>query len=169
MFEHRLRKTWIALWLALAAVAPASAADGPPTDFKLDREAKVFESPDRTLRLEQYAKKQEDGGLAFQFWTFDKNHRHAFLLNPGEEGDDQTGYAAGFRFSPDSQWLVRMQKLGSGSQTLFCTAGTGINSYRRPRNPLVIWPGIISSRPRHRRGCIGTPKTLMGSITPLSD
>src|SRR5664279_3042662 len=119
MFDHKPRKTWIALWLTLAAVAPASAADGPQADFKLVRDAKVFKSPDRTLRLEQYAKDAEDGAYVFQFWTFDRNHRHAFLLNPGEVGDDQTGYAAGFRFSSDSQWLVRMQKLGSGSQTLF--------------------------------------------------
>jgi hypothetical protein len=119
MFDHKLRKTWVLLWLAFAMVAPASAADGPRAGFKLDREATVFTSPDNKLRLEQYAKEQEDGGLAFQFWIFDRNHRHAFLLNPGEKGDDQTGYAAGFRFSPDSQWLVRMQKLGSGSQTLF--------------------------------------------------
>jgi hypothetical protein len=119
MFEHRLRKTWIALWLALATVAPAGAADGPQADFKPSRDARVFKSPDRALRLEQYFRKAEDGAYVFQFWTFDRNHRHAFLLNPGEEGDDLTGYAAGFRFSPDSQWLVRMQKLGSGSQTLF--------------------------------------------------
>ena len=119
MFGHNLRKTGIVLGLALAMVAPANAADGPQPDFKLDRKTKVFRSPDRTLRLEHYAKKQEDGSYAFQFWTFDKAHRHAFLLNPGEEGDDVTSYAAGFRFSPDSQWLVRMQKLGSGSQTLF--------------------------------------------------
>lgn len=119
MFEHVLRKTGIALCLAFATVAPASAADGPGAGFKLDRYAKVFKSPDRTLRLEQYARDAEDGAYVFQFWTFDRNHRHAFLLNPGEEGDDRTNYAAGFRFSPDSQWLVRMQKLGSGSQTLF--------------------------------------------------
>jgi len=118
MFDHRLRKTWILLWLALATLAPASAADGPAAGFELDRQAKVFVSPDRQVRLEQYAKTLEDGSWAYQFWTFDAHHRHAFLLNPGED-DDPTGYAAGFRFSPDSQWLVRMQKLGSGSQTLF--------------------------------------------------
>jgi hypothetical protein len=135
MFEHGLRQTWMALLLALATVAPAS-ADGPGAGFKLDRQAKVFKSPDRTLRLEQYAKEQEDGGLVFQFWTFDRNHRHAFLLNPGEEGDDQTGYAAGFRFSPDSQWLVRMQKLGSGSQTLFLYRRNGYQFLLATKKPL---------------------------------
>jgi hypothetical protein len=136
MFEHRLRKTGIALWLALATVAPAGAADGPQADFKLVRDAKVFKSPDRTLRLEQYAREAEDGAYVFQFWTFDRNHRHAFLLNPGEVGDDQTGYAAGFRFSPDSQWLVRMQKLGSGSQTLFLYRRNGYQFSPATKIPL---------------------------------
>jgi hypothetical protein len=116
MFDHRLRETWIALWLALAVVAPAS-ADGPQAGFKLN-EKYTEASPDRQMQVEQYAKEGKDGDLLYQFWTFDSDHRHPFLLNPGE-GDDLAGYAAGFRFSPDSQWLVRMQKLGAGSQTLF--------------------------------------------------
>jgi len=118
MFDQRLREIWIALLLALATVAPAS-ADGPRAGFKLDQEATVFISPDQKVRVEQYYKERKDEWrLLFQFWTFDADHRHGFLLNPGE-GDDLAGYRAGFRFSPDSQWLVRMQKLGSGSQTLF--------------------------------------------------
>jgi hypothetical protein len=115
MFEHRFRETWIALLLALATVAPAS-AEGPRAGFKLNAEA-TFTSPDQTIRVEQYFRDRDDR-LLYQFWTFDADHRHPFLLNPGE-GDDVAGYAAGFRFSPDRQWLVRMQKLGSGSQTLF--------------------------------------------------
>jgi hypothetical protein len=115
MFDHRLRKTCILLWLAFATAAPAS-ADGPEAGFK-PNEKYTETSPDRQVRVEQYAKDSEDGGLLYQFWTFDADHRNAFLLNPGE-GDDLAGYAAGFRFSPDSQWLVRTQKLGAGYQTL---------------------------------------------------
>jgi hypothetical protein len=122
MFEHGLRETWIALLLGLASVAPAR-ADGPRAGFKLNADA-TFTSPDKMVRVEQYAKTSKDGDLLYQFWTFDRDHRHASLLNPGED-DDLAGYAAGFRFSPDSQWLVRMQKLGAGSQTLFL--------YRRKR------------------------------------
>jgi hypothetical protein len=116
MFDRIRREALILLLLGIATAAPAH-ADGPGAGFKLDKEG-TFISPDRTMRLEQYAKKQEDGGRSYQFWTFDRDHRHAFLLNP-DEGDDPTGYAAGFRFSPDSQWLVRMQKQGAGYQTLF--------------------------------------------------
>jgi hypothetical protein len=117
MFDYRLRETWIALLLAFATVAPASAG-GPKAGFKLNPEATVFTSPDQKVRVEQYSKDTKDGGLLYQFWTFDRDRRHTFLLNP-REGDDLAGYAAGFRFSPDSQWLVRMQKLGAGYQTPF--------------------------------------------------
>jgi hypothetical protein len=70
------------------------------------------------MLIEQYAKDRKHGGLLYQFWTFDGDHRHALLLNSGQD-DDVAGYAAGFRFSPDSQWLVRMQKQGAGYATLF--------------------------------------------------
>jgi hypothetical protein len=117
MFDHGLRKTWIALLLAFATMAPAS-AEGPRAGLKLHES--TFTSPDGTIRLEQYSRDTKGGDLRFQFWTFDKDHRQPFRLNPGK-GDDspEPEYAAGFRFSPDSQWLVRMQKLGSGSQSLF--------------------------------------------------
>jgi hypothetical protein len=132
MFDQRLREIWIALLLALATVAPAS-ADGPRAGFKLDQEATVFISPDQKVRVEQYYKERKDEWrLLFQFWTFDADHRHGFLLNPGE-GDDLAGYRAGFRFSPDSQWLVRMQKLGSGSQTLFLHKRKGVSIFTRDR------------------------------------
>ena len=116
MFDrHRLRTAWILLFLGVAMAAPAKAG-GPRAGFKLHPDWS-FTSPDQKVRLEQYAKEKDDR-LLYQFWTFDKDHGRPFLLNPGED-DELAGYAAGFRFSPDSQWLVRMQKLGAGSQTLF--------------------------------------------------
>src|SRR5579863_6659151 len=117
MFEHRLRTASIALLLGTATMSPASAA-GPGGGFKLIPDAPVFKSPHVQLQVEQHAREQKDGGYLVRFWTFGRGHRHAFLLNPGES-DDQAGYQAGFRFSPDSQWLVRMQKLGAGYHTLF--------------------------------------------------
>jgi hypothetical protein len=45
--------------------------------FKRDADG-TFMSPDKKMRVEQYAKKQEDGGRVYQFWTFDRDHRHAF-------------------------------------------------------------------------------------------
>jgi hypothetical protein len=59
MFGQRLREIWIALLLAFATVAPAS-ADGPRAGFKLDQKATVFISPDKKLRVEQYSKDVKD-------------------------------------------------------------------------------------------------------------
>ena len=134
MFEQRLREIWIAVLLSLATAAPAC-ADGPRAGFKLVTDAPVFESPDHKLRLEQYAKEQKDQGLLFQFWIFDADHRHAFLLNRGE-GEDMAGYQAGFRFSPDSQWLVRMQRMGAGYQSLFLYRRNGYQFSPATRKPL---------------------------------
>jgi hypothetical protein len=122
------------LLLGMATAAPAW-ADGPGADFKLDRKARIFKSPDRQVRIEQYAKTLEGGFWAFQFWIFDANHRHAFLLNPDED-NDPASYAARFRFSPDSQWLVRMQRLGSGSQTLFLHRRNGYQFSPATEKPL---------------------------------
>src|SRR5260370_42496262 len=98
MVDHRLRKTGIALWLALATVAPAR-ADGPRASYKLDPEG-TFISPDKKVRLEQYGRGKKDGGLSHQFWTFGRDHRHGFLLKPGK-GHTFPASARGFRFRPD--------------------------------------------------------------------
>src|SRR5450759_1526866 len=111
MFDQRLRGIWILLLLGVATVAPAS-AEGPRAGFKL-RSEDTLVSPDKKVRVEQYSKDLKDEGVLYQFWTFDSNHRHGFLLNP-DEAVDLAGYPAGFRFSPNSQWLVRMQKLRRG-------------------------------------------------------
>jgi hypothetical protein len=114
-------------------MAPAR-ADGPGAGFKLKADG-TFVSLDKTMQVEQYAKEQEDQSLLFQFWTFDGDHRHPFLLNPAEN-DELAGYRAGFRFSPDSQWLVRMQKLGAGSQTLFLYRRNGYQFSPATKKPL---------------------------------
>jgi len=104
------------LWLvALAAAAPAR-ADGPGPDMKLLAD-ETRQSPDRTLTIEQYSKDQGDEGFTYQFWVFDKDRKDASLLNGGED-KDLASYPAGFRFSPNSRWLVRMQGTGAGYSTL---------------------------------------------------
>jgi hypothetical protein len=134
MFVHKLRKIWMALLLALAMVAPARAAS-PGPGFKLNRESSLI-SPDQQIRLEQYYKDSKDHErVTYRFWTFDQAHRHGFLLNPGED-EDLAGYAAGFRFSPDSHWLVRSQKLGAGSQTLFLYRRNGFRFSPATTKPL---------------------------------
>jgi hypothetical protein len=115
MFDRKFRRRWIWVLAGIATASPVY-ADGPPDGFNLKAEATIT-SPDQTLRVEQYYKVLKDQGVLFRFWTFDRDHLHPFPLNPDED-QDLAGYAAGFRFSADSQWLVRMQKLGAGYQTM---------------------------------------------------
>ena len=114
-----LRRTRLLLSLLLGLAALPAHAAGPGPEFKLNADTDdIFTSPDQQIRVEQYAKDTGDEGFLFQFWTFDEKRQHPSLLNAGES-IDLAGYPAGFRFTSDSQFLVRMQKTGAGFQTLF--------------------------------------------------
>ncbi len=106
----------LSLGLALAltlATSPALAASGPPPGFVLTDNADLaFTSPDGATKIEQYMKDSEDlFGVKWQVWA--RRGDQITELKP------EQGYGAGFRFTSDSQWLVRMQKTGSGEQDLF--------------------------------------------------
>src|SRR5438309_6169223 len=108
----------VLMLIGLTALASAS-AEGPGAEFKLRTDADdSFTSPDGQIRVDQYYKDMGDAGFLHHFWTFDDKHQNPSLLNGGET-IDLAGYPAGFRFSPNSQWLMRMQKTGAGSQDLF--------------------------------------------------
>ena len=101
---------WLALALTLVA-APALAASGPPPGFVLTDDADfAFTSPDGATKLEQYMKDGGDWDVKWQVWA--RRGDQMTELKP------EQGYGAGFRFTSDSQWLVRMQKTGSGEQDL---------------------------------------------------
>jgi hypothetical protein len=144
MFDYRSSGIWILLLLGIAVATPAR-AEGPGAGFKLRAEDASI-SPNRALRVEQYSKDMKDDGFLYQFWTFEGDHRHAFLVNPGE-GIDLAGYPAGFRFSPDSQWLVRMQKLGAGYSTLFLYRRKGYQFSPATTKPLgdLVWDYFFNS------------------------
>ncbi|WP_245453839.1 hypothetical protein [Bradyrhizobium sp. AC87j1] len=103
-----------ALGLALAltlAASPALAVSGPPPGFVLSDNAEfAFTSPDKATGIEQYKKDGGDFEMKWQAWA-----RHGDQMT---ELKPEQGYPAGFRFTSDSQWLVRMQKT-SGEQDLF--------------------------------------------------
>ena len=131
-----MRGGWILgiglLVLAAMAAAPVR-AEGPAPDLKrLEDKDDTFKSPDKSIVIEQYARNGGDDGFSYQFWIFDKNHKNAFLLNRDED-KDLAHYPAGFRFSPNSKWLVRMQGTGAGFQTLLL--------YKRDGNRFVAATG----------------------------
>src|SRR5262249_31174884 len=101
----------IGLFLACAIGTMAAQAVGPTGDYKIKPEHN-FTSPDGTTTVEQYAKIDADGDYTWQFWA--RHQDKLTLLKP-----EQAHYAAGFRFTSDSQWLVRIQKTGSGESTLY--------------------------------------------------
>ena len=111
MTAFRRPDWWLALALTLAA-APALAASGPPPGFVLSEDAELtFTSPDKATEIEQYSKDGGDFEMKWQAWA-----RHGEQMT---ELKPEQGYPSGFRFTSDSQWLVRMQKTGSGEQDLF--------------------------------------------------
>jgi hypothetical protein len=134
-----------AIVLALLAAARFSAADGPSAGYKLqDGPDFTFVSPDKQLRVEQYAMVSKDGYWHWQFWVFDKDHKHGCLLNAKPMDD----YSAGFRFSPDSRWLVRMQKTGAGWATLYLYRRDRFNFTEATKEPLgdMAWSYYDSVR-----------------------
>lgn len=96
--------------VGLVAAAKAQSA-GPPADYKIHPDYSVT-SPDGTTTIEQYAKTDAEGDSTWQFWARRKDTLN--LLVP-----EQPDYAAGFRFTRNSQWLVRMQKIGAGEASLY--------------------------------------------------
>jgi len=122
--------------LSALASAPAR-AEGPGPDMKRVDDIKAFKSPDNTLRIEQYFKEIGDDGFgySYEFWMFDKNHKNAVLLNRDED-KELGGYPAGFRFSRNGQWLVRMQKTGAGFATLLLYKRDGNRFVPATKKPL---------------------------------
>lgn len=127
--------------IGLATAAPAS-ADGPGPEYKHLAD-ETFTSPDGQARVEQYST-ERDNDILYQFWIFDPQQRGS-LLNPGEDAD-LAGYRAGFRFSPDSRWLVRMQKVGAGFHTLLLYRRDGNRFLPATAKPLgeLAWDYLFS-------------------------
>ncbi|MGA7787011.1 MAG: hypothetical protein WCA56_02470 [Xanthobacteraceae bacterium] len=101
----------IGLFLACAAAATAAQSAGPGADYAIDTEYTAT-SPDHSTTVEQYSKTDADGDYTWQFWA---RHRNELTLLAPQQPD----YRADFRFTADSQWLVRMQTTGSGEETLY--------------------------------------------------
>jgi hypothetical protein len=108
------RAFWIGLFAACsigvgnaaAAAQPAS----PPPGYDIDAEY-TQKSPDGSTTIEQY---QNKGDWTWQFWV--RRQETYTQLDPGPE---PAGYSADFNFTKDLNWIVREQKIGSGTSTLY--------------------------------------------------
>jgi hypothetical protein len=99
--------------MSLACAAPAMSAQpaGPADEYRI-KEEHTSKSPDGATTVEQYFRTDKDENLIWQFWA--RRSDAMTLLGP-----EQEDYAANFRFTRDSRWLVRWQKTGSGEGTMF--------------------------------------------------
>lgn len=98
---------FLACTIGSASAAPAT---GPAVDFKIEQDY-TKKSGDGAIAIEQYVKIIGYDAI-WQFWI--RRQDQLTLLNK-----DSSEYPAGFRFTADNQWLVRMQKTGSGESTLY--------------------------------------------------
>jgi hypothetical protein len=133
------------LFLACAiGSASAATAAGPSAEFKINEEH-TFRSPDGATTVEQYFKTDKDDNYIWQFWA--RRSDSMTLLGP-----EQEDYSAGFRFTADSHWLVRMQKTGSGEASLYLYKLGPQGFVAATRKPLsdLAW-GYLKTRPEWRK------------------
>jgi hypothetical protein len=101
--------------ISLLSLCSASAAEPtrPGPEYQIDPEM-TQTSSGGAYTIEQYHKADANDDWTWQTWVRAKDSKDkATLLKPDQD------YAAGFRFSSDLHYLVRMQKTGSGEATLY--------------------------------------------------
>ena len=124
---------------ALAAPPPAA----PTASYKIE-EKYTQKSPDGSIAVEQYLNKDTDE-WKWQFWV--RRQDQLTLLDP-EPGL----YPAQFVFSNDLKWIIREQKVGSGTSMLHLYRLTPQGFVRASKKPLgdVAW-AYMKSRPDWRK------------------
>jgi hypothetical protein len=132
----------VVLLFGLTAGTSAFAA-GPPDGYKLNDDYNEV-SPDKSTTVEQYAKEIKEGGSYWQFWA---RHGDNFTML----GPQQQYYPADFRFTNDSQWLVRLQKTGSGEGTMYLYHLTPKGFVSATKKPIgdMAWD-FFNSRPESK-------------------
>jgi hypothetical protein len=136
------RTSWIGLLVACSIGVCTAAAAAPPAapsaGYKIE-EKNTVKSPDGTVTIEQYANQDTDD-WKWQFWV---RAQGAFTLLDPEPAD----YAADFIFTNDLKWIVRVQKIGSGTSTLHLYRLTPQGYVRASRKPLgdLAWDYLKST------------------------
>jgi hypothetical protein len=139
------RTCWIGLLVAcgIGACSGAVAAQpaAPPAPYTIE-EKYTRKSPDGAIAIEQYLNKDTDD---WQFWV---RRQGAFTRLDPEPAD----YPADFIFVDDLKWIVRVQKIGSGTSTLHLYRLTPQGYLRAGRKPLgdLAWD-YLKTRPDWRK------------------
>jgi hypothetical protein len=138
----------LAVAISLLSVGPLAAAEptGPGPEYQIDPKM-TQTSPEGTYTIEQYHKADANDDWTWQAWVRAKDSMdRATLLKPDQD------YPAGFRFSNDLHYLVRMQKTGSGEATLYLyrLGKDGFESATAKPFGDLVW-AFFYSRPESRK------------------
>jgi hypothetical protein len=134
----------VACGIGVCSIGTAAAQrPGPPAGYTIDEEY-TQKSPDGAITIEQYLNKDTDD-WKWQFWV--RTQDTFTLLDP-----EPAGYPAGFRFTNDQKWIVRMQKTGSGEATLYLYRRAPRGYVPASKKPLgdLAWD-YMKSRPDWRK------------------
>lgn len=129
--------------IGASAVATAAPPTTPPAGYAI-AEKHTKTSPDGATTIEQYLNQETDEWK----WLFWARWQNTFtLLDP-----EPAGYAAGFIFTKDQKWIVRLQKTGSGEQTLYLYRLTPQGWLPASKKPLgdLAWD-YMKTRPDWRK------------------
>jgi hypothetical protein len=143
----KARTAWIGLFVAcsIAVCSGAAAAQpvAPPTAYRIE-EKYTQKSPDGATSVEQYLNKDTDD-WKWQFWV--RRQGALTLLDP-----EPAGYPADFIFTNDLKWIVRVQKIGSGTSTLYLYRLTPQGYAPASKKPLgVLAWDYLKTRPDWRK------------------
>jgi hypothetical protein len=132
----------LAAWCVCGTAAAAPPAS-PPAGYTINEEH-TAKSPDGAVTIEQYL--NEDGDdWKWQFWV--RREGELKLLDP-----EPAGYPADFVFTDDLNWIIRVQKTGSGSETLHLYHLMPQGYVRASKKPLgdLAW-AYMKTRPDWRK------------------
>ncbi len=139
-----MRGCWIGLFVAcsigVSSAAAAAQPAAPPAGYTIEGKY-TQKSPDGATTIEQYVNKTD---WTWQFWI---RREGAFT-----QLDTDPGYAANFIFTKDMNWIIREQKIGSGTSTLHLYRLTPQGYVRASDKPLgdLAW-AYMKSRPDWRK------------------
>ena len=134
---------FVACSIGVCSGAAAAQSFAPPAGYKIE-EKYTQKSPDGAITVEQYLNKDTDD-WKWRFWV---RRQGAFtLLDP-----EPAGYPADFIFTNDLKWIVRVQKIGSGTSTLHLYRLTPQGYLRASKKPLgdLAWD-YLKTRPDWRK------------------
>jgi hypothetical protein len=135
----------MACGIAVCSGAAAAQPAAPPANYKIDEQF-TQKSPDGAITIEQYLNKDDTYDWKWQFWL--RQQGTFTLLDP-----EPAGYPADFVFTNDLKWIVRLQKIGSGTATLHLYQLTPQGGYTRASSkPLgeLAWD-YMKTRPDWRK------------------